>query len=479
MTPDEFRKTGHELIELIAAYRENVAAMPVRSKAKVGDVLGHLTPAAPQTPDSPTDLINDIQDFVIPNLTHWQHPSFHAYFPANADLSAVLGDLLSSGLGQLGLNWQSSPPLTEFEQRTCDWLRQMLGLSDQWNGVVQDTASTATLVALLCARERSAEFAQMRDGFREGPELIVYSSAQGHSSIGKAALLAGFGQNAVRSCAVNEDFSIDIQALRLSIEQDVAAGKKPCAIVACTGTTATTAMDDIAAIVELCQEFDCWCHVDGAMAGSAMILPEMRHLWQGVEHADSIVFNPHKWLGVVFDCSVYFIRDEEHLIRVMSTNPSYLQTAADGEALNYRDWGIPLGRRFRAMKLWWMIRCEGVQRLQERLRRDIENARWLEQQIVGHEHWRVIAPVALQTLCVVHEPPGIPVGDLDDYTQRWCEAINASGQAMLTPAKVNDPALVDADRDNNIWMVRVSIGSLTTEREHVERLWQTMQEYTA
>lgn len=478
MTPDEFRKTGHELIELIAAYRENVSAMPVRSKAEVGDVLRQLTPAAPQTPDSPADLIADIHKFVIPNLTHWQHPSFHAYFPANAELSGVLGDLLSSGLGQLGLNWQSSPPLTEFEQRTCDWLRQMLGLSGQWQGVVQDTASTATLVALLCARERSANFSQMRDGFREGPELVVYSSAQGHSSIGKAALLAGFGHNAVRSCAVNEDFSIDIPALRVSLEQDVADGKKPCAIVACTGTTATTAMDDIAAIAKLCQEFDCWCHVDGAMAGSAMILPEMRHLWEGIEQADSIVFNPHKWLGVVFDCSVYFIRDEVHLVRVMSTNPSYLQTAADGEAPNYRDWGIPLGRRFRAMKLWWMIRCEGVERLQDRLRRDLENARWLEQQIDEHQHWRIIAPVALQTLCVVHEPASVPADELDDYTQHWCEAINDSGHAMLTPAKVIDPSLVDSDRDANIWMVRISIGSLTTEREHVERLWQTMQEYT-
>lgn len=475
MTPDEFRKTGHELIELIAAYRETSESLPVRSQAEVGDVLAQLTASAPESPDSPRELIDDIHSYVIPNLTHWQHPSFYAYFPANADLAGVLGDLLSSGLGQLGLNWQSSPPLTEFEQRTCDWLRQMLGLSERWDGVIQDTASTATLVALLSAREKSSDFAQMRDGFREGQELIVYSSAQGHSSIGKAALLAGFGHNSVRACAVNADFSINVEALRQSLTEDVAAGKKPCAIVACTGTTATTAMDDIGAVAALCEEFDCWLHVDGAMAGSAMILPEMRHLWAGVEKADSIVFNPHKWLGVVFDCSVYFVRDSEHLVRVMSTNPSYLQTSADGEAPNYRDWGIPLGRRFRAMKIWWMLRCEGVQPLQERLRRDLENARWLEQQILAAPNWRLLAPVALQTLCVVHEPHGLSDEEIDTYTQRWCEAINSSGQAMLTPAMVADP---ESDTGTERWMVRISIGALNTERRHVENLWQTMQSAT-
>ncbi len=475
MTPDEFRKSGHELIELIAAYRENSESMPVRSQAAVGDVLAQLSTSAPDTPDKPSHLIADIHSYVIPNLTHWQHPSFFAYFPANADLSGVLGDLLSSGLGQLGLNWQASPPLTEFEERTCDWLRQMLGLSDHWDGVIQDTASTATLVALLCAREKSSGFAQMRDGFRDGPELVVYSSEQGHSSIRKAALLAGFGHNSVRACAVNPDFSINIDMLRQSLTVDKADGKKPCAIVACTGTTATTAMDDIDAIAALCEEFDCWLHVDGAMAGSAMILPEMRHLWNGVEKADSIVFNPHKWLGVVFDCSVYFVRDSEHLERVMSTNPSYLRTSADGQAPNFRDWGIPLGRRFRSLKIWWMLRCEGVQRLQQRLRRDLENARWLERKITEAPDWRLLAPVALQTLCVVHEPPGLSPEQMDTYTQRWCEAINRSGHAMLTPAMVTDPgSFTGTER----WMVRISIGALNTERHHVERLWKTMQDAT-
>ncbi len=473
MTPEEFRKSGHELIELIAAYRESVGDLPVRSNAKVGEVLDQLPVHAPLSPESPDSIIEDIHEQIIPRMTHWQHPSFYAYFPSNADLSSVLGDLLSSGLGQLGLNWESSPPLTEIEQRMCEWLRHMLGLADSWHGVIQDTASSATLVALLCARERTSGFSQMRGGVRDGPELMVYSSSQAHSSIGKAALLAGFGRQSVRSCAVRRDFSIDTDVLREMLEEDLAAGKKPCAIVACTGTTATTAMDDIESLAQLSREFGCWLHVDGAMAGSAMILPEMRHLWHGIEQADSIVFNPHKWLGVVFDCSVYYVRDSEHLVRVMSTNPSYLQTAADGLAPNYRDWGIPLGRRFRAMKLWWLLRTEGVDNLQARLRRDIANAQWLEEQINDQPHWRLLAPVQLQTLCVAHEPPAMTVAQLDQYTQQWCEAINKSGLAMLTPAMIVDP-----DTQASRWMVRVSIGALDTTREHVERLWQTMQEYT-
>lgn len=467
MTPDEFREAGHALIEMIANYRESVEQRPVRSQSSVGDILDWLPAAPPQQGVPAEHLLRDIDSHVVPSMTHWQHPAFYAYFPANADLSSVLGDLASSGFGQLGLNWQSSPPLTEFEDRMCDWVRQLLGLQDCWRGVIQDTASTSSLVALLSAREKAGDFCQTRNGLRDTAELMVYSSAQAHSSVNKAALLAGFGKNQVRSVAVDSEFAVDLDDMRRHIEADIAAGRRPCAIVGCTGTTATTAMDNIDGLADLAAEFDCWLHVDGAMAGSAMILPEMRHLWQGIERADSVVFNPHKWLGAVFDCSIYYVRDEQHLVRVMSTNPSYLQTSADGEAPNYRDWGIPLGRRFRAMKLWWLLRCEGAEKLQERLRRDIQNARWLEQQMAAHPQWQIIAPVALQTLCVVHQPDGMDAAELDDYTQQWCESINAGGKAMLTPAVVDGR-----------WVVRISIGALGTERTHVESLWALLQEST-
>ena len=464
MTPDEFRTAGHELIELIASYREEVGDYPVRSQAKPGDLLSDLPDAPPVEGESVESIVNDLKQLVVPRMTHFQHPAFYGYFPSNGDLSSVLGDLVSSGFGQLGLNWQSSPPLTEMEDKMCDWLRQMLGLSDQWSGVIQDTASTSTLLALLCAREKCSSHGQTRNGLRDQVEMMVYSSEQAHSSIDKAALLAGFGRNQIRSCKVHDDYSVDVDDMRRLMQSDLDAGKKPCAIVACTGTTATTAMDNIEGLATLAQEFNCWLHVDAAMAGSAMILPEMRHLWAGVELSDSIVFNPHKWLGCVFDCSVYYVRDVQHLVRVMSTNPSYLHTAADSEAKNYRDWGIPLGRRFRAMKLWWLIRSEGIEQLQMRLRRDISNARWLEKQIESQPDWRLVAPVSLQTLCVIHAPDDLDGEALNDHTKTWCEAINASGKAMLTPAMPDKQ-----------WMVRVSIGSLNTERSDVEALWQLMR----
>jgi aromatic-L-amino-acid decarboxylase len=291
----------------------------------------------------------------------------------------------------------------------------------------------------------------------------VYTSAQSHSSVEKAALLAGFGRENVRVIPHDDAYAMRADALATAIAEDVAAGRRPCAVVATTGTTATTALDPVAAIAEIAARYHVWLHVDAAMAGSAMILPECRWMWQGVESADSIVVNAHKWLGVTFDCSLYYVRDAEHLVRVMSTNPSYLRSGVDDQVKNLRDWGLPLGRRFRALKLWLHVREQGVDQLQARLRRDLANAQWLAEQVRATDGWRVMAPVVLQTVCVRHEPPGV-VGDaLDQHTLDWVTRINASGQAYLTPAMLDQR-----------WMVRVSIGAEHTEREHVERLWALM-----
>jgi glutamate/tyrosine decarboxylase-like PLP-dependent enzyme len=278
-------------------------------------------------------------------------------------------------------------------------------------------------------------------------------------------LLAGFGRENVRLVAVDAAFGIDPVALEAAIQADLERGAQPCAIVASIGTTTTTAFDPLEPIAEIAARYGLWLHVDAAMAGSAMILPEMRHLWAGIERADSIVMNPHKWLGAAFDCTTYFVRDAEHLVRVMSTNPSYLQTSVDGRVKNYRDWGIPLGRRFRALKLYTLILENGVTGLQSRLRRDLDNARWLEDQVRHMPGWQVLAPVKLQTLCVRFEPDGLTAEALDAFTQAWCARINRSGTAYLTPAVLEGR-----------WMVRVSIGSVHTEREHVARLWDAMQE---
>jgi len=463
MTPEDFRRYGHAVVDWIADYRKRAESLPVLSRVEPGALRALLPHEPPEEGEPFESVLGDMDRLVVPALTHWQHPDFFAFFPSNAELSSVLGDFFSTGLGVLGLSWQACPALTEIEEVATRWLRGMLGLSDAWSGVIADTASTSTLVALVCAREKATGYALAREGLAGEPPLSVYCSEHSHSSVEKAALLAGFGRAHVRKVPVDARYAMRPDALAEAIAADRTAGLTPCAIVATTGTTATTAIDPIDGIAEVAARAGTWLHVDAALAGSAMILPECRGLWEGIEAADSVVVNPHKWLGAAFDCSVYYVRDPQHLMRVMGTNPSYLRTALDASATNYRDWGIPLGRRFRALKLWFLIRSEGVEGLRRRLRRDIENARWLAARVESRRGWRVLAPVPLQTVCIRHEPEGLSGEALDRHTLGWAQRVNASGKAYLTPA------LVDGR-----WMVRVSIGALATERLHVERLWDLL-----
>jgi aromatic-L-amino-acid decarboxylase len=466
MTPDEFRSIGHRLIDWVADYRSRLADRPVMARTAPGEIKRQLPASPPERPEAFEAVFRDLEQILLPGLSHWQHPQFFGYFPANALLASVLGDYLSTGLGVLGLSWQASPALTELEEVVTSWMRQMVGLSDAWSGVIQDTASTCTLIALLCARERSTDYGLSRGGLQAHPRpLVVYTSDQSHSSVEKAALLAGFGKAHVRLIAHDAAYALRPDALEDAIRTDGAEGRQPCAVVATTGTTTSTALDPVAAIAAIARKNGLWLHVDAAMAGSAMILPECRWMWQGIEQADSLVLNAHKWLGAVFDCSLYYVKDAEHLVRVMSTNPSYLQSAADDRVKNLRDWGIPLGRRFRALKLWCLIRAEGVGGLQARLRRDLENARWLAAQVRGTPGWKVLAPVPLQTLCLRHEPPGVAGEDLDRHTRSWADRVNRSGAAYLTPATLDGR-----------WMVRVSVGAEPTEREHVEALWRLVRQ---
>ena len=466
MDIEEFRAQAHALVDWIADYRAGIAARPVQAQVQPGDVLAQLPAQPPAEPESFDAVMRDLDAIIAPGLSHFQHPSFFGYFPANSLPSSVLGDFMSTGLGALGLSWQSAPALAELEERMAEWMRGMFGFSNLWHGAIQDTASTSTLLALLCARERTTNFGMVRGGLQGEPHpLVVYVSQYSHSSVDKAALLAGFGRANVRVIEVDENFALRPDLLEHAITTDRAAGLVPCVVVATIGTTTTTALDPIAAVAGIAQKYGLWMHVDGALAGSAMILPECRWMWQGIEGADSIVINPHKWLGVAFDCSLFYVRDPQHLMRVMGTNPSYLQSAADGAVKNYRDWGIPLGRRFRALKLWTLIRTEGVAALQARLRRDMKNAQWLAEQVRIQENWRLLAPVVLQTLCVRHEPPGLQGEALDAHTKRWVDALNRSGRAYLTPATLEGR-----------WMCRISIGAYPTEREHVAALWETIKE---
>lgn len=469
MTPEEFRAAGHRLIDWIADYRASVEDRAVMARTQPGAISAALPASPPQQPESFDAILADLDRLVVPGITTWQHPRFFGYFPSNALLASVLGDYVSTGFGVIGLAWQSSPALTEVEEVVTGWMRQMLGLSPAWSGVINDTASTSTLVALLCARERASDYSLARGGLQSADRpLIVYISAHSHSSVEKAALLAGFGRENIRIIPHDASYAMRADALAGAVAADLEGGRRPCAVVATTGTTTSTAFDPIEAVAQVTQRHGVWLHVDAAMAGSAMILPECRHLWQGVEGADSLIVNAHKWLGAVFDCTLYFVRDHEHLVRVMSTNPSYLQSAADGRVKNYRDWGLPLGRRFRALKLWFLIREQGVARLQQRLRRDLDNARWLAAAIAAEPGWKILAPVVLQTLCVRHEPPSLSPDAFDHHTLSWAGNLNSSGEAYVTPA------LLDGR-----WMVRVSIGVEVTERRHVEQLWDAMRRFAA
>jgi aromatic-L-amino-acid decarboxylase len=465
MTPEEFRALGHEFIEWIARYRESIAERPVMSTAAPGAIRSAFNPDPPRAGEPLGRILEDVDRIVLPGITHWNHPAFFAYFPSNAGLASVLADLLSSGLGVQGMSWQTSPAATELEEVVMEWLRRMTGLPEEFTGVIQDTASTASLIALLCVRERATGHGQTRGGLQaEERPLAVYVSEEAHSSIEKAALLAGFGRENVRAIATDGKYALRLDELREAIARDESSGIRPAALVATVGTTGTTAVDPVRGMAEIARERGLWLHVDAAMAGSAMILPECRRHWDGIEGADSLVFNPHKWLGVAFDCSAYFVRDPAHLIRVMSTNPSYLRTSADAEVRNFRDWGIALGRRFRALKLWFLVREQGVEGLQARLRRDIENARWLADRVDESREWERLAPVPFQTVCVRHVLPGLAPEAVAEHNRAWVERLNRSGRAYLTPAVVGGTQLV-----------RVSIGAEATERRHVEQLWEDMQ----
>lgn len=471
MTPEEFRAAAHELVDWIADYRQRVPDLPVRARVAPGEVREALSTPPPEAPEPLAGLLDDLERVVVPGLTQIQSPRYFAWFPSNASLSSVLGDIASSGLGALGITWQSAPALTEVEEVVTEWLRELTGISPEWHGAIHDSASTACLTALLAARERASDLSETRGGLQAEPApLVVYTSPQAHSSVPKAVLLAGFGADNLRYVDVDPvTYAMDADALRAAMAADVAAGRRPAAVVASLGTTGTTAFDPLPEIVAVAREHGAWVHVDAAMSGSAMLLPEMRHLFAGVDDADSLAWNPHKWLGTVLDCSLLYVRDVEHLVRVMSTNPSYLRSAVDGEVTQYKDWGIPLGRRFRALKLWFHLRLDGAEAIRDRLRRDLAMARALEAQVTAEPGWRVLAPVQLQTVCVRHVPPGLDddadAEAVDEHTRAWAEHVSATGRAFVTPA------LLDGR-----WMVRFSLGSESTSQADVDELWALARE---
>jgi len=367
MKNNSFRHHAHEFVDWIADYFENIEKYPVKSQVNPGDIKKQIPINAPEQGEDMNDIFRDFQNIIMPGISHWQHPGWFAYFPANNSPASVLGEMLTAGLGVQGMIWDTSPSATELEEVVMNWLREMIDLPKEFTGVIQDTASTATLCALLSAREKISSFQINQKGFRQ--TMRVYVSSQTHSSIEKDVKIAGFGRENMVVIDVDEKFAMQPEVLRKAITDDIQNGLIPCCVVSTLGTTSSMAMDPIEEIGQICKDYGIWHHVDAAFAGTAAITPEYRFFMKGVELADSFVFNPHKWMLTNFDCSAYFVKEPEILKRTFSIMPEYLKTAADEQVNNYRDWGIQLGRRFRALKLWFVIRSYGVEGIREMVRK--------------------------------------------------------------------------------------------------------------
>ncbi len=476
MTPEEFRRAGHELIDFIAEHLDtgagrdaapnprSVEHRPVQPDVAPGEVRAALPEHPPTETESWDAVMADVERVIVPGITNWQHPGWFAYFPANVSYPSILGELLSAGLGVQGMSWVTSPACTEVETLMLDWMQELLGLpesfrstSDTGGGVIQGSASESTLVAILSARHRATQGAVNSDG--DTTKLVAYATAQSHSSIEKGLRIAGIGTARLRTVAHDEHFAMRPDALREMIESDLAAGSTPFFVNANHGSTSSMAFDPSAAIGAICREHHIWFHVDGAMAGIAALVPEFRWVNDGIDLADSYCTNPHKWMGVNFDCTTYWTTDRASLLGALSILPEYLRSAAaeSGAVIDYRDWQVPLGRRFRALKLWFTIRIDGVDSFRERIRRDVDLTQDLAARVRSDDRFDVVAPHPLNLLC-------LSVRSGNEATDALIERANASGTALFTRTVLDGRSVL-----------RVSVGSHTTRAAHVDAAWELLQ----
>ena len=465
MQPDEFRRHAHELVDWMADYLDGVSKLPVTPRVEPGDIARRLPSSPPERGEPFDQLFADFQSIVMPGMTHWNHPGWFAYFPGNNSPPSILAEMLTATLGAQCMSWATSPAATELEQVTMDWLRQMLGLPETFVGVIQDTASTATLVALLSARERASGYASGEHGMADAGRLTVYASAQAHSSVIKGVRLAGYGLDQLRLIPVDTDYAMRPDALAEAISGDLASGLRPACVVATIGTTSSTAVDPLPAIGGACRRYGIWLHVDAAYAGTAAIVPELRHYFDGLEQADSLVFNPHKWMLVNFDCSAYYVRDRQALLRTFSITPEYLRTAQDQQVVNFRDWGIQLGRRFRALKIWFVLRSYGVEGLRAMVRGHIALAQELAERIRRSSNFELMAPVPFGLVCFRFHPSSArdPLV-LDQLNRELLRRVNASGRVHLTHTELDEK-----------FVIRMVIGQRLTARQHVDEAWELIQ----
>lgn len=453
ISKEEFLRAGHEVIEWIGEYLENIRDYPVLTRTQPGDLVRSLPESGPEQGESMDALLSDFRNLVVPSVTHWNHPRFHGYFANSASGPGILAEALAAALNMNHMVWRSGPAAAELEQVALGWLRDWMGLPKDWFGVIYDTASVSTFHALVCAREAVCPEART-EGARPG--LVVYASEHAHSSVEKGAIAAGFGQKYVRKIPTDAEFRMRPDLLAAAVEADVASGLRPCCVVPTVGTTSTTSIDPVPQIAAVARQYGMWMHVDASFAGPAAILPECRHLLDGSEHADSFVVNPHKWLFTPVDISVFYTRKPEILRRAFSLVPEYLKTGEDRVAVNYMDYGVPLGRRFRALKLWFVLRRFGRQGISAILRNHIAWIQELATTIARDERFEVVAPVPLSLIC-------FRLRGSDESNRALLERVNATGRAFLSHTVLNDR-----------FVLRLSAGNLRMTREDLDTTWQTV-----
>ncbi len=454
MDEAQFRHWSKQAAEWGVDYRNGLRDKPVRAQTAPGEIAAQIAATPPETGEAMETVFADFEKIVVPGMTHWQHPRFFAYFPANAAPASVVAEYLVSAMAAQCMLWQTSPAATELETRMVDWLRQALGLPENFSGVIQDSASTATLAAVLVMREKALAWRGNAEGLSGQAKLRIYASDQVHTSIDRAIWIAGIGEaNLVRIPTSGPERAMDIAALETAIAKDRAAGLLPAGIIACVGGTSTGACDDIAATVAVARKENLYLHVDAAWAGSAMICPEFRALWAGVEGADSIVFNPHKWLGAQFDCSVQFIRDPEALVRTLAIRPEYLKTQGRDGIVNYSEWSVPLGRRFRALKLWFLLRCHGLEDLRRRIRNHVDWARLVCERLRTEQDFEIVTEPFLSLFSFRHRSAAEP----DAHNLALLERINDDGRIYLTQTRVDGAVAI-----------RFQAGQFDMEKEDAE-----------
>ena len=465
MNIEEFRHHGHQLIDWIADYYTQIEKYPVKSKVKPGEVYDQITDLPPSKAEQFDTLMDDFQKDILPGITHWQHPSFFAYFNANTSFPSILGELLSSAIGAQCMIWDTSPAAAELEEKVSEWIREASGLPESWHGVIQDTASTATLCALLMAREKHTQFSINTKGFSSSRKFRIYCSSEAHSSIEKGVKIAGFGSDNLVKIPVDNHQAMLPDELENQIINDKNAGFKPLCVIAAIGTTGTHAIDPIRSIGEISRKHKLFFHVDAAHAGNAVILDEYRWMIDGVELADTYVFNPHKWMFTNFDCSLFYTNDKSTLIRTFEIMPEYLKTENDLRVNNYRDWGIQLGRRFRALKLWFVLRSYGMDGIRQKFRAHIQLAKAFAQQLKSSPDFEVLAPVPLNLVCFRYNPGNIDEEQLNRINQALEMQVNESGKAYITHTKIDGK-----------YTLRACIGQTNVESRHVDQLLDLLNE---